>query len=304
MEGRRATMRDVARASGVSPTTVSFVLNDAPHQTISAETRARVLVAADALGYRPHPIARALREGGSRLVVLEVGALPRAPMLESFIDGLDEELAAAGFGLLVSFAGAGGRSGAAAAEAVNPRAIIDLPGLYERPDTSTDDGGWVDGMASHLQTQLAHLKEIGHQRIAIAAPVDATPFERLLVDYSRAAADRLGMPEPVVLGTGDETLLRNSIRELPKSVTAIAAQTDAVAFAIVAALLDTGIAVPDRMAVIGLGNVPEAALWRPALTTVRVDTRSYGRRLARQILGLPANDATPAPSQVIRRTTT
>ncbi|MFI5061938.1 MAG: LacI family DNA-binding transcriptional regulator, partial [Actinomycetales bacterium] len=172
-------MRDVARASGVSPATVSFVLNDAPDQTISVETRSRVIAAADELGYRPHPIARALREGGSRLVVLEVGALPRAPMLESFIDGLDEELAAAGYGLLVSFAGSGRTSGSGAIEAVNPRAVIDLPGLYARPDGraaggNAADGGWVDGMASHLQAQLAHLYETGHRNVAIATPVDAT----------------------------------------------------------------------------------------------------------------------------------
>ncbi|MGO7983943.1 LacI family DNA-binding transcriptional regulator, partial [Rhizobium johnstonii] len=67
---------------------MSFVLNNAPDQTISADTRARVIQAAADLGYRPNPIARALREGSSRLVVLEVGSLPRAPMLETFIAGL------------------------------------------------------------------------------------------------------------------------------------------------------------------------------------------------------------------------
>ncbi|MFI5060945.1 MAG: LacI family DNA-binding transcriptional regulator [Actinomycetales bacterium] len=305
-------MRDVAHASGVSPATVSFVLNDAPDQTISVETRARVIAAAGELGYRPHPIARALREGGSRLVVLEVGALPRAPMLESFIDGLDEELAAAGYGFLVSFAGSGRTSGSGAIEAVNPRAVIDLPGLYARPDGraaggraadgNAADGGWVDGMASHLQAQLAHLYETGHRNVAIATPVDATSFELLLADDSRVAAERLGMPAPVVLRVGDDSLAA-AIRALPESVTAIAAQTDTLAFAVVGALLDDDIAIPDRMAVIGLGDVPEAAYWRPPLTSVRVDTRSYGRRLARQLLGLAVDDAAPAPTRIVRRAT-
>jgi DNA-binding LacI/PurR family transcriptional regulator len=68
-------------------------------------------------------------------------------------------------------------------------------------------------------------------------------------------------------------------------------------------LLDDDIAIPDRMAVIGLGDVPEAAYWRPPLTSVRVDTRSYGRRLARQLLGLAVDDATPAPTRIVRRAT-
>ena len=296
-------MRDVAQASGVSPATVSFVLNDAPDQTISAETRARVIAAADELGYRPHPIARALREGGSRLIVLEVGTLPRAPMLESFIDGLDEELAAAGYGLLVAFAGSRRTSGSGAIEAVNPRAVIDLPGLYSRPDGMVADGGWVDGMASHLQTQLAYLYEAGHRSVAIATPVDATPFELRLADDSRTAAERLGMAASVLLRVGDDSLPA-ALHELPESVTAIAAQNDALAFAIVGALLDDGVAIPDRMAVIGLGDVSEAAHWRPPLTSVRVDTRSYGRRVARQLLGLPVDDAAPAPTRIIRRGTT
>lgn len=298
MAERRATMRDVARASGVSPTTVSFVLNDAVDQTISPDTRARVLAAAAALDYRPHAIARALREGSSRLVVLHVGELPRAPMLEAFIGGLDAELAAAGHGLLVSFAGAG----SSAVEAVHPRAIIDLPGMYARQEGAAD-GGWIDGMASHLHTQMAYLREAGHRAVAIAAPSATGPFETKIIDFGRAAARLLGMPEPALLCVGEDGALRDALLALPPAVTAVAALTDTLAFATLAALTDAGIAVPDRIAVIGLGDVPEAALWRPPLTSVRVDTRSYGRRLARQVLGLPVGDATPAPTRIVHRAT-
>lgn len=71
---RRVTLNDVAAASGVSRATVSFVLNDDPHQTISAATRDRVKEAARTLGYVPHGVARALREGTSRVVVLNIDA--------------------------------------------------------------------------------------------------------------------------------------------------------------------------------------------------------------------------------------
>ncbi len=59
----RTTLRDVAAASGVSVTTVSFVLNNNPKQTIPIATRERVQQAARDLGYVPHGTARALREG-------------------------------------------------------------------------------------------------------------------------------------------------------------------------------------------------------------------------------------------------
>lgn len=53
MARRRVTMRDVAAASGVSPATVGFVLNNTPTQTISPATRERVEAAAKELGYVP-----------------------------------------------------------------------------------------------------------------------------------------------------------------------------------------------------------------------------------------------------------
>jgi DNA-binding LacI/PurR family transcriptional regulator len=81
---RRVTSADVARMAGVSRATVSYVLNDTPHQTISADTRDRVLHAAAELGYAPSAAARTLRTGRSDVVLCllpdwpigqEVGAL-------------------------------------------------------------------------------------------------------------------------------------------------------------------------------------------------------------------------------------
>ncbi len=59
--GRRPTMRDVARAAGVSPTSVSFVLNGRRDARIAAHTRERIMAAADELGFRPNLTARQLR---------------------------------------------------------------------------------------------------------------------------------------------------------------------------------------------------------------------------------------------------
>ena len=67
---RRVTAADVARAVGLSRATVGFVLNDTPGQTIPAHTRERVLAEARRLGYRPHPAARALASGQSRIILL------------------------------------------------------------------------------------------------------------------------------------------------------------------------------------------------------------------------------------------
>ena len=84
----RVTMKDVAHAAGVSPSTVSFVLNDTPGQSIRESTRERVRAAARELGYAPQGMARALREGRSRTVLLDVGAAEGSPSLDAFVAGM------------------------------------------------------------------------------------------------------------------------------------------------------------------------------------------------------------------------
>ncbi|WP_045742821.1 LacI family DNA-binding transcriptional regulator [Actinoplanes rectilineatus] len=295
-------MRDVAQASGVSAATVSFVLNDKAGQTIPEATRERVRRAAADLGYVPHSIARALREGNSRIVVLEAGGLPRGNSLDGFITGLDDELAAAGFGLLVSYSD--GPSSRAAVAAVSPRAVIDLQGVYRSPDREVADGGWIDGMAAHTTTQISHLIERGHSRVAIAVPASLDPFFALMAGHIRNAAVAAGLPSPPFL-VADSPLVGDRLHALREDgFTAIAAVWDDLALAVLAAMTDLGWHAPADLAVIGFDDTAHGALWRPALTSVRIDARSYGRRMARTVLDLPVGDASPAPAEIVRRAST
>lgn len=296
----RVTMRDVARASGVSQATVSFVLNDAAGQTIPEPTRERVKQAAAELGYVPHSIARALREGAARIVVLEAGGLPRGAGLASFIAGLGEELAAGGYGLLVSYG-----SAPAAIAAVSPSAVIDLPAIYAGPDREAADGGWVDGLAAHTLAQVSHLADRGHRRIAVATPARGGPFFALMSRHVEGAARHLGLPRPSRLTVGGAQVTATRLRGLlDRGVTAVAASGDDLAIATLAALSDLGLAAPGDLAVIGFDDTAHGALWRPALTTVRIDARAYGRRTARMILGRPAGDSGLAPARIVERATT
>ena len=84
---QRVTLNDVAAASGVSRATASFVLRDSPGQSISAGTRERVREAARALGYVPNGLARALREGTSRIVLLTIDVALDGNYARSYIGG-------------------------------------------------------------------------------------------------------------------------------------------------------------------------------------------------------------------------
>ncbi|WP_395244840.1 LacI family DNA-binding transcriptional regulator [Agromyces sp. MMS24-K17] len=324
MPGRRVTMKEVARASGVSPATVSFVLNDRPDQTIPEATRERVRAAAAELGYVPHGVARALREGASRIVVLNVARMPHGRgSLAAFIDGLDAELGRHGHTLLVRYR-AGNDDVAQLVTTISPRAVLDLDRIYfddaeggaDTPSGDSGDavadGGWTDGIAAHTAVQVRHLAERGHRTIAMAVPDDAAlgRLAALRIGYARRAAADLGI-DPVELlgltatpdGDADASALAGVLEAHP-AVTAVAALDDDTALRVLGAAAALGIAVPDRLAVIGFDDTGHGALWRPALTTLRIDAAAFGRRAARTLLGLPAGDADPGPAVVVQRATT
>jgi DNA-binding LacI/PurR family transcriptional regulator len=291
----RVTLKDVAAASGVSPTTASFVLNRVTGQTIPPATQERVRRAAAELGYVPHGSARALREGSSRLVLLNAGQLPVAGSLRSFIDGLDGELTGHGHTLLVRHGPTDPAALRQAIETADPRAVVDLARLYAAPDPDRFDGGWIDGLAAHTATQIDHLVSLGHTRIGFAMPTD--PHLQRIAELRRdqagavARAHGLTPPAPFDLGRRGD-------------VTAVAAFDDGVALALLSAMADAGLTAPGDLAVIGFDDTGYGALWRPALTTVRIDAAGYGRRAGRAVLGLPVDDVPPAPSSVVVRAST
>lgn len=302
----RATLKDVARASGVSPATVSFVLNETPGQTISPETQDKVRAAARQLGYTPHRIARALREGATRTVLLNVAGLPSGHSLESFVIGLDDELRSLDHTLLVTHRRDGAALPAEIVDAVAPRAVLDLGALYYGGDDTGWEGGWATGLAAHGLAQIRHLAAQGHREIALAFPgvgVDAR-FVQIRLEHAREAAASSGLPPPAEVWLADRAEAPRELAALRRhhpGVTAIAAFSDDIALVVLGSLADLGFRVPEDMAVIGFDEGLHGALWRPTLTTVRIDAEAHGRRAARAVLGREPHTEHPAPSVIVRR---
>ena len=85
---KRPTATDVARRAGVSQATVSYVMNNTPHQVIPETTRQRVLAAAVELGYTPSAAARMLVSGRSDVVLLLLPDWPIGLGVASLLDEL------------------------------------------------------------------------------------------------------------------------------------------------------------------------------------------------------------------------
>jgi DNA-binding LacI/PurR family transcriptional regulator len=300
---KRVTLNDVAAASGVSRATASFVLRDSPNQSISAATSERVRQAARDLGYVPHAIARALREGSSRIVVLSLDVALDGNYARSYVRGLDAELAAHDHALLVRYEHAGT---GAALDAIAPRAVLRFGEPYLTGHELEDSGGgWRDGLAAHVSAQVGYLAGRGHTRIAYALPDPDTPLRAVRLRFADRAAERLGLSPvapfsiPVFRTGAADSLTR--IRAARPAVTAVAAFDDDVALRVLAAMRDLGLAAPGDLAVIGFDDNGYGALATPALTTVHIDAEAHGRQAARAVLGLDATGLSPAPGQVIVR---
>lgn len=312
MGDRRATLKDVAAASGVSPTTVSFVLNRTAGQTISATTRERVEQAAHRLGYSPHGAARALREGTSRIVVLSTPRAWSGGSLQGFVRGMREELDSHSYALVLHAADAPQRGTrqelARDLAGLRPFAVLDLATAYAGGDDEAD-GGWTDGLASHSLTQLRYLSEGGHRHIALALPAREREGRVRTVRRRSAhlAAERLGLPPlhelPLHSDAERAASALSALRSTAPEITAVAGFDDETSLAVLAAMHDLRLPVPSALAVIGFDESRHGALWRPALTTVRIEAETFGRRAARSVLGLELGDWAVAPSTVVERET-
>ena len=313
---RRVTSADVARDSGVSRTTVSYVLNDAPGASISAETRAHVLATAARLEYRPSAAARTLRRGQSDLVLILLPRWVSSAVTEAFLDQLESRLSAAGLTMLVYYGGARGRL-SGVWRAVTPRAVISAApfSVAERRELRqagvqalTMGESAVEGSSDATlqerigRMQVDYLAQAGHRRIALATSSDPglQEFAVPRLAGARQRCAELGLVRPSVAAVELEVEGTRSIvvkwRRMRPPTTAVAAYNDEVALAVLGAAQIERIQVPDDLAIIGVDDLHAGRLVVPALTTVVQAVELEAQFLATRVVQGPAGSAQPRPS--------
>lgn len=330
MPGRRVTSKDVARHAGVSQSTVSYVLNDAPNQSISQATRDRVRDSARALGYTPSAAARALRRGSTETVLVVLPDAPIGPAIAALLEGVSQVLEPHGHAVVHRRHRGKGGLGALWQELM-PAAIANLAAFPLTEEAAMEAAGIpvvgaaLDGERGRTmrvpQTtigcrQVEHLVQRGHRRIAFAAPTDphVEPFARgRLAGVEQACADH-GLPAPLVL---DVPLHADAaaravqrMRDRDDPVTAVCAYNDEVALAVLAGLRTLGLSAPGDLAVVGVDNLVAGRLAAPPLTTIDIRPDDVGTALGKHVLRrlkpeleLPEPDDEPPIDLVVRATT-
>ncbi|TQE31113.1 LacI family transcriptional regulator [Streptomyces ipomoeae] len=305
-DGRRVTSGDVAREAGVSRATVSYVLNDTPHQKIPEATRQRVWEAAARLGYAPSAAARSLRTGRSDIVL---GLLPDWPIehvLGRLIQQLTNAFAEHGLTFVVHSSARPARPLREIWKAMTPAAVLALQEFAELEAEAMRAAGIEVVMAMHgaiggeVRPPMVSEQPIGalqalhlaksHRRLGYAYPdlpgLDALAQPRL--DGVRKVCAELGLGEPDVRtvpldAQGAAEAVRAWLAADPP-VTGVCAFNDDIALAVLAGLSHLGLRAPQDMAVIGVDDIPNAALAQPPLTTVARDTETIARNMARRVV--------------------
>jgi DNA-binding LacI/PurR family transcriptional regulator len=305
------TSADVARRAGVSRATVSYVLNDTPHQTISAATRGRVLEAATNLGYAPSAAARALRTGRSDVVLCLLPDWPIGPEVGALLGNLSTELARNGLTFVAHPGNHADRPIAELWKAITPAAVLAFTdfsaaevgamraagvalvvGLLGR---STSPRRELEVPQQHVgRLQAEHLAAAGHEAIGYAYPDDdrVRIFAEPRLEGARRACPAGLSVRTVPLEAEPAAEAVRLWRE--EGVTGVCAYNDEVAMAVLAGMRRLGLRAPADLAVIGVDDIAAARLAVPALTTVTTDQAAVAAHLARTLLAAINGREVPA----------
>lgn len=303
------TIRDIAERTGISPATVSRVLN---HPSIVRPAlRERVQKAVAETGYLPHGVARSLASARTRTMGAVVPTVDSA-LFARVVDGLQHAIHAAGHQLLLSSSGYD-----LAREAAEVRALVErgvdalmLVGLSHDPtvyDLLQARGvpyvttcSWTAAMAEpgigwdNVESAMRvarYLLDIGHRRLAvIAGPTrDNDRAAGRRAGFLRALAER-GIPPgdcPVVEMPYTIPDARNAmsalLRRTPRP-TAVLCGNDILAFGALQECLWAGVRVPEDVSITGFDDIDMAAHCHPSITTLRVPAFDVGAKAGELLL--------------------
>lgn len=299
---KRATIREVAKATGLSPASVSYALRG---MQVSEETIERVRRVAAELGYEADPIARALASGRTGMIGLLCGSL----------EDLWQQALAVGIGralkdndryaLILDATGDPSRERTLArqlrdqrvdaliVQPVDPAAPLWAELCESLPVVSIGDslagartaGEVVFDNRAGVTLALEHMRDRGHRRVAVLTPTRASTPDRPADVHVLAETGRLGLDIEVV--TAPQALAAATDvarRMLAGGHRAFFCFADSIAYGVYAASAEQGLRIPADVSVMGYDDHPMSGLLSPGLTTVDWDIDGIVRAAVRLVV--------------------
>lgn len=329
-EAGKATLEMVAVAAGVSPSTVSRILNGTA--VVSEDKRQAVDEAISRLGFVPNPVARGLA-GGRTLSVGVVTQAIDSPFYGGALRGIEDELGRAGYSPLFVSGHWNAAQESRCIDTLRSRRVDGIIVLTGRlsdtalsavaqslPVVVTGRTLRAPGLSSlyfdnfeggRLATH--HLLSLGHRRIAFIAGDLRHPDAMERLRGYRASLEAAGVdfdPALVVPGNYTEDSGRVAVERLLDSrepFTAIFAANDQMAFGAALALHRRHLHVPGDVSLVGFDDLQSAVYSIPPLSTVHHPVYELGQQAASAMLQLLAGETPtaqlPAPRFIVREST-
>lgn len=329
---RRTSLKMLAEYLDLSPSTISFVLNEAPGRSIPEATRQRVKAAAAKFNYQPSMIARTLQ--GKRMQTVGV-LLPELGegYHSQVLSGVGDLLMREGFFYFTVHHRHKKELVSAYPELLRSRGVDGIVAI----DTHLEEGApmplptvLVAGHTSVAKVTnvilnhelaaefaLQHLYQLGHRKIAF---MQGQPFSS---DSDTRWAATLHVARSLGLTVSDELTIHlekdshspeisyPGIRSLIRShhvFTAVLCFNDVSAMGTIRALHEAGLRVPDDVSVLGFDDIQSSQFQVPSLTTIRQPLQKMGSTAARMLLKKLADETTPEliridPELIVREST-
>lgn len=325
------SLKELAQHLGVSPSTVSVVLNNVPGRSISEPTRERIREAAEQMGYRPSLLARSLRRQETQTIGVllpMVGEEYHAQVLAGVASELEEH----GYSYLIAqhrhepakvkeYTGMLLSRGADGFIAIDThlRESLHVPAVSVAGHEHIPDVTNIvldHDVAGDLT--LKHLYAQGHRQIAVIKGQPASSDSETRWTATSVAARKCGVriPKELVLemqeNLNSPELAYELVRELlPKGRTfsAIVCFNDIAALGAIKAIHDAGLRVPEDFSVVGFDDIRLASFATPSITTIRQPLHEMGVMAAQTLLHLLKTGSTPRseiavkPELVVREST-
>ncbi len=294
-----ATINDIARKTGVSPSTVSRVINGTAK--ISSSTKEKIYAAMNELNYHPNFIARSLAQGSGKTISLLIDAENRPETFSNMffsqsVFGIEREAQRNGFSLLIS--GYTDDEIDSAIESLvlerktdgiiipssiaNPRIIRKLNRdgvafvVLGEPSECPEQCSWIDiNNFQGARLAVSHLIEKGYEDIIFFGGSKDQLFTLKRTEGFKSLVKNEDSVFSVE-GGNDELIGKAGEILKAKKVDAVVCNDNRSAFAFVKAAEKAGLSIPDELGIITFDNYPLAEYMDPPLSVVSVDTIAQG----------------------------
>jgi DNA-binding LacI/PurR family transcriptional regulator len=308
----RVSIKDIAKAAGVSHPTVSRALSDSP--LISAATKARIQRLAQEMGYSPNALARGLVTRQTYSVGVVVTSIAD-PFVAEIVQGIETTAHDHGYTVILCNSGAEPQREIAAVEMLRSKRVdgvivtssrvgalylehlerIGAPvvlinnhneqsGRYTfSVEVDNQHGGWL---------ATGHLIQLGHQRISyVTGPANSSSDLDRQAGYRHALIEAGIEPDAALIIPGNgrpdggERALE-ALLSLANPPTAVFCYNDMTAIGLIAAARRRGICIPKDLSVVGFDDIVFASYFEPPLTTVAQPKAEMGRLAMHMLLSL------------------